>query len=45
MDRLGFEVVSQESSNGLIGVRQRWYWDCMMTKMTQMVVFQEVETL
>ena len=45
LEKLGFEIVSTEDSEYRIGIRQKWYWDCIMTKMTQVVVFREVDTL
>ena len=45
MERLGFDIVSNSDSDYRIGIRQKWYWDCMMTKMTQVIVIRDVETL
>ena len=45
IERLGFNLVSAENAEYQIGIRQKWYWDCIMTKLTQLVVVRTVETL
>ena len=45
LERLGFNLVSAENTEYQIGIRQKWYWDCIMTKLTQLVVVRTVETL
>ena len=44
LTRLGFEILS-ESDLQIVAVRQKWYWDVLGTKLTQVVFVWSVATL
>ncbi|MEO0946964.1 MAG: hypothetical protein AAFY11_02230 [Cyanobacteria bacterium J06641_5] len=44
LDRLGFKIVSR-SDNRVIGVRQKWHWDCIATKLTYIIFVRAIDEL
>ena len=43
LERLGFKIIP--SSNGVIGARGKFYWDCGFTKLNVVVFVRQVELL
>ena len=41
LERLGFKVV-RESPDSLVALRQKWHWDCLLTKLTYVVFVRRV---
>jgi hypothetical protein len=39
--RLGFRVIAEDATS-FVAVRSKWYWECMFTKMTTLVVVRRV---
>jgi len=44
LDRLGFKIVMR-CGDRVIGVRQKWHWDCIATKLTYIVFIRAVDEL
>ncbi|MCU0676205.1 MAG: hypothetical protein MUE69_25865, partial [Myxococcota bacterium] len=39
--RLGFRLIAEDATS-FVAVRSKWYWECMFTKMTTLVVVRRV---
>ena len=44
LERLGFRV-SAPCDDELVGIRQKWHWDCIVTRMTYVVFVRSVDVL
>lgn len=44
LEKLGYAIISQ-SENEIIGVRRKWFWDCLATNLTMVIFVQTIESL
>ncbi|MGB7415734.1 MAG: hypothetical protein WA902_16125 [Thermosynechococcaceae cyanobacterium] len=44
LQRFNFQIVKDEPET-LIALRQKWYWDCLLTKITSVVFVRQVQDL